>query len=416
MGVQQAALVAMVPALVVTLLGWKVTWKMAFPLGFLFFAVPVGEGLVPPMMDFTAAFTVTLLRLTGIPIYWEGTFFSIPSADWSVVEGCSGVRYLIASVTLGVLYAYLTYRSLWRRLVFVALSVAVPIIANGLRAYTIVMIAHLSNMQLATGIDHFIYGWVFFGMVMLALFWVGSFWREEPWVAGTVASQWQPSSSEAGSTRGTGVAALLGLLMISLWPAITALLEGDGAVSAHPVALKLPQGTAGWHGVPEPIADWRPLYTGADIQGHQIYSKNGHRVGLHIAYYRTQHQGAELINSQNVAVRQEDETWRQVGRLPLKLSLAGQSMPVNQISLSSQQQRLLVWQWYWIGGSHTNNPYLAKLLEAKWRTLSGKRDAAGIMVYAEYLAKPGESASVLEQFLLDMLPSLEASLHGVSSD
>ena len=43
----------------------------------------------------------------------------------------------------------------------------------------IVMTGHLSDMQLAVGVDHLIYGWIFFGFVMLLLFWIGSFWRED---------------------------------------------------------------------------------------------------------------------------------------------------------------------------------------------------------------------------------------------
>src|SRR5690606_22417596 len=87
--------------------------------------------------------------------------------------------YLIASITLGALYAYLTYRSWKRRLLFVIAAMIVPVFANGGRAYMIVMIAHLSDMKLALGVDHYIYGWVFFGLVMLLLFWIGSFWRED---------------------------------------------------------------------------------------------------------------------------------------------------------------------------------------------------------------------------------------------
>ena len=105
--------------------------RCAFPLAYLLLAVPFGEALIPPLIDFTADFTVTALQLTGIPVYREGSFFTIPSGNWSVVEACSGLRYLIASFTLGTLYAYLTYRSLKRRLIFIALSVIVPIIANG---------------------------------------------------------------------------------------------------------------------------------------------------------------------------------------------------------------------------------------------------------------------------------------------
>src|SRR5258706_27980 len=140
--------------------------------------LPLVEGLIPPMMDWTADFTVRALQFSGIPVFREGLFFTIPSGNWSVVEGCSGVRYLIASLTVGVLFAYLSYRRTWKRLLFVTLSVIVPIIANGFRAYLIVMIAHLSDNRLAHGVDHFTYGSVFFGLVMLLLFWIGSSWRD----------------------------------------------------------------------------------------------------------------------------------------------------------------------------------------------------------------------------------------------
>ena len=176
--VQQFALVTMVVASVVALLGWQVSWAIAFPLAYLYFAVPVGEFLTLPLQDFTAWFSVALLRLTGIPVFWEGYQLVLPTAQFEVAEACSGLRYLIASLALGCLYAYLSYRSLWRRLAFVAMALVVPIIANGLRAYGIVMLAYLSDGKIATGVDHIIYGWLFFGVVVLLMFWIGSFWRE----------------------------------------------------------------------------------------------------------------------------------------------------------------------------------------------------------------------------------------------
>src|SRR5687768_10320658 len=175
----QFMVIAMISAAVWAILGNQIACALAFPLAYLLLAVPFGDAFIPPLINFTADFTVTALQLTGIPVYREGNFFTIPSGNWSVVEACSGLRYLIASFTLGTLYAYLTYRSFTRRLIFIALSLIVPILANGIRAYLIVMTGHLSDMQLAVGIDHLIYGWVFFGFVMLVLFWIGSFWRED---------------------------------------------------------------------------------------------------------------------------------------------------------------------------------------------------------------------------------------------
>src|SRR5690606_24456170 len=149
----------------------------------------------------------------------------IPSGDWSVVEGCSGLRYLIASITLGCLYAYLTYRSQVRRLVFVAVALIFPVIANGLRAYMIVMIAHLSDMKLALGVDHFIYGWVFFGLVMLLMFWIGSFWSESQAHSNSVSSAAAATRAERLDTVRLAKCAAVVLACSLFWPIWAAHIE-----------------------------------------------------------------------------------------------------------------------------------------------------------------------------------------------
>ena len=59
-------------------------------------------------------------------------------------------------------------------------------------------IARARNLKwiasLATGVDHFIYGWVFFGIVIMAMFWVGSFWRDAELAGGASA----PKSGSRG--------------------------------------------------------------------------------------------------------------------------------------------------------------------------------------------------------------------------
>jgi exosortase A len=143
-------------------LGNRITYLIIFPLLFLYLMVPFGEALFPYLMEFTANFTVKMLRLTGISVYQEGLIFTLPTGKWSVIEACSGLRYLIASATLGLVYAYINYSKFYKRLIFSLVAIIVPIIANGFRAYMIVMIGHLSDMKLAVGIDHVIYGAVFF--------------------------------------------------------------------------------------------------------------------------------------------------------------------------------------------------------------------------------------------------------------
>src|SRR5487761_1997736 len=177
--VSQFAFVSMLVLAVPAVLGIRVARAMLFPLGFLFFSVPIGEFLLPTLMAHTADFTIAAVRMSGVPVLREGLqVFSVPNGRWSVVEACSGVRYLIASLVVGTLFAYLNYTSMWRRLAFVGVSIVVPVVANWLRAYLIVMLGYLSDNRIATGVDHIIYGWLFFGLVMLAMFWIGTRWQQ----------------------------------------------------------------------------------------------------------------------------------------------------------------------------------------------------------------------------------------------
>lgn len=407
--VQQLAVVGMVPALVLALYGWQITRCIAFPLAFLFFAVPMGEALILPLMDFTAAFTVKMLQITGIPVYVEGTFFEIPSGSWSVVEGCSGVRYLIASITLGCLYAYLTYRSLLRRLLFVAAAIIVPIIANGLRAYMIVMIAHLSDMRLALGVDHFIYGWVFFGLVMLLLFWVGSFWREDEAVSQVMPGSVQ-APVEAVDGRRLHMVAATCLVIILAWP-LLAYVRTAAPAQVESIVLAQPQPVSGWRLAEKRLSEWRPHYVGADAEIARTYVSDGGMVDLYIAYYRYQRQDAELVNSQNVLVVQKHPVWRQVGDARTELNMRGDRYPVRQAKLRSVDgQNLVVLYFDWIGGRYVSNPYIGKLLEAKSILMGQRRDAAAIIMTAEFEDSTVQQEQLIQRFVDDMLPSIESSL------
>ena len=178
--VTQFAFMALIVSAVPTLLGWQVTRALLFPLLYLFLAVPVGDFMLPVLMSWTADFTVLALRWSGVPVYREGLEFIIPSGSWSVVEACSGIRFLISSITIGCLFAYLSYRGMGKRIAFVVVAIGVSILANWLRAYMIVMIGHLSSNELATGVDHLVYGWVFFGIVNLAILFIGVRWADAP--------------------------------------------------------------------------------------------------------------------------------------------------------------------------------------------------------------------------------------------
>ncbi len=413
---KQYFVVAMLPVVVGAVLGFRMMYALAFPLAYLFFAVPFGDILIPPLINFTADFTVNALQLSGIPVFREGTFFSLPSGNWSVIEACSGLRYLIASVTLGTLYAYLTYRSLTRRAIFILFSIIVPIVANGVRAYLIVMTGHLSDMELAVGVDHLIYGWVFFGLVMLTLFWIGSIWREDR--QNEINAEKMNNSSAGNSAFAVSIKQsalfMCGVLMVaSIWPVYAAYLEKD--VDDEPPEFNFSLSDRNWRADGDPASNWEPIYIGLPQQftEHFVNHEN-QKVSLFITYYHNQKQGNELINSGNVLVPEVDSKWYKISDSKLAIKIGESRFDVRQAELNSFSKNLLVWRWYVLDGVATTSPYIAKALLAKNQLLSGDDFGAEIIVAAPYDIKIDEGSQILHQFLKDMLATISDNLEKIN--
>lgn len=406
--VQQYALVVMIPLLVWTILGTMIVRALAFPLFFLLFAVPFGDFVEPSLMEHTADFVVFALKLSGIPVYREGQSFMIPSGAWSVVEACSGLRYLTASLTLGVLYAYLMYRSPGRRAIFVALSAIVPIVANWLRAYLIVMIGHLSEMKYAAGFDHLVYGWLFFGVVSLILFWGGLYWREDRDSRPAALHPTPLAARDRPALAATVAAAIAAAGVVAVWPVAAAWLEAGR--SNEPLVLQVPPSTADWQPVTGRLTDWTPRFLNSSAQFNQAFGKDGARAGLYVGYYRHQRQGAELITAQNTLAASNNQEWRSTGEVRRTLVFNQIDLSVLETRLLGRSTSLLVWRWYWVDGQYIVNPYWGKLLQAKSNLLGRGDDAAVVIVYARFDDRPEVAEQALRSFVGTMLAAVTRTL------
>jgi exosortase A len=176
---RQLMVVSFVELLILSVLGWRLCWVLCGPLLYLYFLVPFGAFLTPQLQDITTVFVRHGLDLLHIPAYIDGYTIEIPEGSFYIAEACAGLRFLIASIAFGCLYALLMYRSKWRRLFFIIASILVPIVANGIRAVGIVALGHLLGSAQAAATDHVLYGWIFFSLVILLLIALGLPFRED---------------------------------------------------------------------------------------------------------------------------------------------------------------------------------------------------------------------------------------------
>ncbi len=176
---RQLVVIGFVELLFLAVLGWRVAWTFSAALLYLFFLVPFGAFLTPALQQITAWFVDAGLQVLGIPSFVDQFTIEIPGGSFYLAEACAGLRFLIASIAFGVLYACLMYRSPWRRAAFIAVSCILPVIANGFRALGIVVLGHILGSAEAGAADHIIYGWVFFSFLILALTLAGLPFRED---------------------------------------------------------------------------------------------------------------------------------------------------------------------------------------------------------------------------------------------
>lgn len=414
--IQQFLLVSMIPVIVWTQLGWKVLKASSFALFFLFFMIPAGDILIPTLMNFTADFTVDMVRLVGIPIYREGLFFSLPSGNWSVVEACSGIRYLIASLTLGVLYAYLTYTNHWKRFFFIVLAIIFPIIANGLRAFMIVMIGHFSDMTLAVGVDHLIYGWLFFGIVMIVMFWIGSFWRDEPLSDSTTTNELTIREKLAPNSTGV-IHLVLIVLVCGIWSfKVSSILSSDALEAERQVVLNTPENSALWQRSEDHLTDWKPRYIGYSKSDKTTYRSKDAKVELFLTYYAIQKQGEELVGWHNVLAPGGQQISKEISRKTKEEDFNGNKFQLveSRLKLLKSDRRFIAWRWNWVSGEHTANDFKTKILGLKAKLL-GRKGEAGIVILSEYDESNQknsimEAQAALKSFVKDMLPKIEKSL------
>ena len=381
---RHAGLVMMLQGAVATLLGPNVVRGIMFPLFYSFFLIPFGEEFVPALQTITAKMCMWLLGLSGIPAHIEGIYISTPTALFRVAEACSGVKFLVAMVALGALVANLCFKSWGRRIAFMAACVVIPILANGLRAFGTIYIAHHGNVDFAASFDHVFYGWIFFGVVIALVLAAG--WPFFDTAADDVAVDAAKLQAPIPFPMNANVAALALLAIAAVpftWSAFV-----SSAVSPVPAQIALPE-VPGWQRIDyAPQLAWKPHFTKAS---HELLGRyrnsSGQEADLYIAVYDRQSEGRELVGYGQGAVG-PDSKWSWI---------AGCDNPLQgrceRISADNKTHREVV-SFYRVGGTTSGSGSVIKLATLKARLTGGNQQAVAVLVSAERIDKVQPRAAI----------------------
>lgn len=439
--------VLLIPAAIATCLGLPVVRCALFPLLFLAAAVPMGDALIPRLMEITADVSAWLLRAAGVPVFRAGQFLSLPGGDFEVAEVCSGLRSLVAGTTISLVFAYLNFRSNTRRALFVAVAAASLIAVNALRAFIVMYVASATDLRWLSGKDHIYFGWVLFGILIGVLFWCGTRFsdaRDDDSAAHRTAP-----TSRAGNA--TPLALILGLVMLAitaqpfrrdignvwwvlpvgallLWTVSrlvsTPATQASGREAAQdqrrmnaasaivlalalavliggPVALSRAADASGVEsalvlppargcGAAEPWSGgWRPRWESPDFDVVGSYRCAGEVVNVSVAGYRSSSQGRELVGEGN---RPFPPDWRQfISEDAARFTTARGDTVVNELRVDGGSQRSLIWYWYVLGERTAADPVAVKVSQVL-ELLTGGRTGGSVFWLETPLAPSVETA------------------------
>jgi exosortase A len=222
-----AGAVGMVQGAVVAVLGLRAALLIGLPLALGVFLVPFGDEIIPPLQVITADIAIALTHASGVPATIDGIHIDTPAGLFIVAEACSGVKFLVAMVALGVLVCFTRFASWQRRAGFMAACIIVPILVNGVRAWATIYVAQFIGAERATGFDHIVYGWVFFAIIVAALLGAGwRFFEREPeeygWRAAELERRGLIARAEKGALAPGG--AVLAIIAVAVIAALAAIL------------------------------------------------------------------------------------------------------------------------------------------------------------------------------------------------
>ena len=175
MGALGAGLFASSAAFLITIAGTVLCFggipllrAWAFPFLVALFMLPklavVYNQVTLPLQLLATRIAAGMLSIASVKVIREGNILDVAGHRISVVEACSGIRYLLSLGFVAVVFAYLADAKPWMRIALLAASVPVAILANALRVAATGLLPVLD-----AGVPHAISGWLVFVLCLAML-------------------------------------------------------------------------------------------------------------------------------------------------------------------------------------------------------------------------------------------------------
>lgn len=159
--------------LVLFFFGKKMVRNLIFPILFLLVMIPLPlviiGNLTVKLKLLATQLSVFTLNKIGFRCIQDGSFIRMPSSLLEVAAPCSGLRSIIALVTLGLLFAYASKTTYIKKCILFLSSIPIAIATNVMRITVVAMVNDLYGEKIALGFFHDLTGYLVFVVAFIGL-------------------------------------------------------------------------------------------------------------------------------------------------------------------------------------------------------------------------------------------------------
>jgi exosortase D (VPLPA-CTERM-specific) len=417
-------------------LGWEKLKIIAFPLvmalamfplpNFLYGKVSVQLKLISSQLG------VAMMQAYGMSAYREGNVIDLGFTQLQVVDACSGLRYLIPLIVLGVLLAYMFRAAFWKRAVVVFSTVPLSIITNSLRIALTGILYEVAGPKVAEGFFHGFSGWFIFMFSLVVLLVemkiLGFQFKAQGVKQGRAESSKLKAEREKSDGNGSSSDSAALSFQHSTFSSFFSPPQFIVAAALLVTTLGLSQGVEFREKIPlAQSLDLFPLKVGEwmgtrqtmeqrfidrlDLSDYTIVDyrdRGGRSVNFYVAYYESQRKG-ESIHSPATCLPGSGWLFKKAGRTSVLVpSLEGGSMPVNQALMQKGDLKQLSYYWFPQRGRILTNAYELKMF-AFWDALTRQRTDGALvrLITPVYEFEELQDAETrLQGFMGDIVPVL----------
>jgi exosortase D (VPLPA-CTERM-specific) len=346
--------------LVTLVWGVRLLRLLAFPLLLLLLMLPLPElitnKLTLPLQLLSSHLAAGFLGFLGVPVFQHGNILDLGVRQLQIVKACSGLRYILPFLALGLIFCYFYQRRWWKALVLLVFLVPLAMVANALRVTAMALYPPMLQ-----GFWHGFSGWLIFLFCLGALAGLNGLlnrlWPPRP------GSHPPKERGEASAPWPAGnplphLAAALALLLVAI-PLV------HQAASVPPVTLK-----RSFAAFPLQIGPWRGKITPVDPEMVRLTQSHAHLnvdyvnpdhgvVNLWIAYYETQKKAGGFVHSPKGCLIASGWRFLESGTYEI-----APGRPVNYLLAEQMGTRMVVFYWYlqrgrWLTSEYWNKFYMA---------------------------------------------------------